>query len=279
MIFLIILFALLGWLVGVALNHAADILPKRQTVFRRSACPHCGAQRSYADWSGLLVSLRGRQACPACGQPRPNLRRSVAVELITPLLFAFLAGWYGLSLQLGIVAVYTAILLLITITDLEHRLILNVVMWPAILFAIVVSLVTPQSGFWLFAVSCRSQLHHIYTHFLPAPSLFWQTALIGGGVGFVISFLAWLLATVLYGPGALGDGDVMLSLFLGLIVGFPYILLTFLIAVILGGVIPLLLMLTRRIGRRSVIPYGPFLTIAGWLVLVWGNQIWQYYFC
>ncbi|NEP83257.1 MAG: hypothetical protein F6K39_37030 [Okeania sp. SIO3B3] len=108
---------------------------------------------------------------------------------------------------------------------------------------------------------------------------FWHEALLGGGVGFLVSFIAWLAAVLLYGPGALGQGDVTLSLFLGLILGFPYIMLTFLLTVLLGGIIPLFLLIFGLVNRRSYIPYGPFLTITGWAMLVWGQEIWQYYFC
>lgn len=279
MIISTILIALLGWLVGVAINHAADVLPTRETVFQAPQCPECGHKYPVAAWSALLALTSSHRVCQQCGHPRPSFSRAVLIELITPALFIMLLWQTGLSYRLGAVLLYTAILLLITVTDLEHRLILNIVILPSILVAIIFSFFSPLSGFWLFGKDCNSLLFGIYTFLLPTPSTFWEIAFIGGAFGFVISFCAWLVAVVLYGHGALGQGDVTLSAFLGLIVGFPYILLTFLFTVLLGGIVPLLLILVRRVNRRSYIPYGPFLTISGWLMLIWGDEIWRFYFC
>lgn len=279
MIILAIVYVLLGWLVGVALNHAAEILPKRQTLAQWPQCPECQSRLPFQAWSALLAFATGHQNCARCGHRRTTLTRSVIVELALPIFFGVLFWRYGISLRLGLVSLYTAILVLITVTDLEYRLILNVVILPSILIAVITSFFTPLPGFWTFAPSCRSLLHAIYTLFLSAPAAFWQVAVIGGAIGFIISFLAWLFATLLYGHGALGQGDVTLSTFLGLILGFPYILPTFLFTVLLGGIVPFLLLITRRISRKSFIPYGPFLTISGWLMLVWGDEIWRLYFC
>jgi leader peptidase (prepilin peptidase)/N-methyltransferase len=65
---------------------------------------------------------------------------------------------------------------------------------------------------------------------------------------------------------------------LGLILGLPNILLSLLFGIFLGGFVALLLLLTRRVGMKTFIPYGPFLTITGWIMLIWGDEIWAYYF-
>jgi len=65
---------------------------------------------------------------------------------------------------------------------------------------------------------------------------------------------------------------------LGVIVGFPYILLSLLFGIFLGGLTALLLLLSRRVGLKTYIPYGPFLTITGWIMLIWRTEIWNYYF-
>jgi leader peptidase (prepilin peptidase)/N-methyltransferase len=60
--------------------------------------------------------------------------------------------------------------------------------------------------------------------------------------------------------------------------GFPHIILSLIFGVFLGGLVALLLLMTRRVGMKTFIPYGPFLTITGWVMLIWGNEIWAYYF-
>ncbi len=247
MITLFLLDALVGWVVGIAINHAADTLPQRATLRRWPHCSACGARHAWLAWSAWLAYLSGQGACGQCGQRRARLTRSLWVEVATPLLFVFLLGRYGPSWYTGLMSIYTAILILVTVTDLEHRLILNAVILPAILLAVGAAFVTP--------------------------GLSWKVALLGGAVGFVLAYVAALLAR-----GGLGGGDVTLSAFLGLIIGFPKILLSLLFGVFLGGLVAFLLLITRRVGLKSMIPYGPFLTITGWIMLVWGDEIWNYYF-
>lgn len=247
MIIPIILYALLGWLVGLAINHAADILPKRTTVFQWPRCAACAARRPILAWSAWLALLSGQQTCPQCGQPYPSRRRSMLVEIVTPAFFVFLFWHYGISTYLGWVSLYTVILILVTVTDLEHRLIFNIVILPSILLALAGTFATD----------------------IPP----WPAALVGGGVAFVLVYIAALVAR-----GGLGEGDVTLSAFLGLVMGFPFILLSLGFGVFLGGFVAGLLLVSRRVGLKSFIPYGPFLTITGWIMLVWGKEIWDYYF-
>ncbi|MDX1521144.1 MAG: A24 family peptidase [Anaerolineae bacterium] len=247
MIFAFIVIAIIGWVVGVAINHAADILPTRKTLLQWPTCSACGQARPLVEWSSLLALVRSGARCSHCGQRSKTFIRSVIVEIVTPLFFIFLLARYDLSLSLVLIALYTAILILITVTDLEHRLIFNVVILPSILFGLAAAFFTPN---------------------LP-----WRVALVGGGLAFVLSYAAAFLSR-----GGLGEGDVTLSTFLGLILGFPHILLSLFFGVFLGGFVVLILLITRRVGLKSFVPYGPFLTITGWIMLIWGDEIWRYYF-
>ena len=252
MIILTILFVILGWFVGIAINHAADVLPTRKTLWQQPVCVICDKPYTRRQWSVIIAWVTGQQPCTHCGKVRPSLRRSVAIELLIPIFFVFLLWQYGVSLKLGLILLYTAILILITVTDLEHRLIFNLVTIPSILLALAAAFITP--------------------------TLTWRSALLGGGVAFAMVYLIWLLGVLVYGSGAFGVGDITLSTFLGLILGFPNILLSLIFGIFLGGFVAVLLVITRRSGRKSFIPYGPFLTTTGWIMLVWGTEIWQYYF-
>jgi leader peptidase (prepilin peptidase)/N-methyltransferase len=243
----IILLAISGWLVGLAINHAADILPTRHSVFQPSHCPTCHTRRPYIQWSAVAAWATRRRRCPHCQALRPTFARSLVVEVVVPALFLFLLSRYGLSLKLGLNLLYTAILVLVTVTDLEHRLIFNIVMLPAIIFAIAAVFFTPGR-----------------------PGLAGRVV---GVFAFILGFLVALAA-----GGGVGDGDVTLSTFLGFILGFPYIILSLTFGVFLGGFVALLLILTGKVGMKTYIPYGPFLTITGWMMLIWGEQIWKYYF-
>lgn len=244
---LIILLALLGWPVGCAINHAANILPTRKTLFQQPYCLNCGLPRAPRQWSALTSLFTKQRACPTCATSPPKFARTLLVELITPVLFGLLGWWYGLTPYLGLVLIYTTVLILVTVTDLEHRLIFNIIILPAILLAIGAAFVTP--------------------------GMTWRSALVGGVTAFVIVYLA-----VLVSRGGLGEGDVTLSTFLGFVMGFPHIVLSLTFGVFLGGFVAFTLLVTRRVTLKTFIPYGPFLTTTGWIMLVWGEQIWSYYF-
>ena len=238
----ILLYTLLGLLMGGLLNVLADDLPAR----RRPAlphCPQCGRTHRPARWLGLT-----RKRCPACGTRQPPRTRLVAVG--TALIFALLWLHYqGLSAELLITSVYLAILALILVTDMEHRLILHVVTLPAITFALLASFftVTPIS------------------------------ALLGAAVGFGFFFLVYLLGGLTFGVGAMGFGDVTLATFIGTAAGFPRIIVGLLVGILAGGVITLGLLLTGRRRLRSKVPYGPFLIIGAVTALLWGEQIIRWY--
>ena len=247
MIIFVILYLLLGWLSAIAINHAADILPTRTTLARLPYCMACQTPYPIGQWSALLAWLRGKTACDSCQATRSRLTRSVIVELVTPLLFLFLWFRYGFSIELGLISLYTVILLLITVTDLEHRLIFHIVILPSILLAAAAGFITP--------------------------GMTWRQAMVGGALAFIVVYVAALISR-----GGLGEGDVTLSTFLGFILGFPHIILSLLFGVFFGGLVAFLLLISGRVTLKTFIPYGPFLTITGWIMLVWGEEIWAYYF-
>ena len=121
--------------------------------------------------------------------------------------------------------------------DLWHRLILNGVVYPAILFTLLVRLLSPRPGV--------------------------LNALLGGAVGLVL-FLVVMLAR----HGALGAGDVKLAAFIG-VVGFSQALWALALGILAGGVGALFMLITRRGGLKSYISYAPFLCLGAMLVLLY----------
>jgi leader peptidase (prepilin peptidase)/N-methyltransferase len=164
------------------------------------------------------------------------------VELALAVAFGLLYTYYGLTGHMLLLSAYVAILVLITVIDLEHRLVLNRVIGPAILLALAAGPFTPN--------------------------LSWRGMLVGGAIGFGLFYLAALLY-----PGGMGAGDVKLAAFIGLITGFPGVFVALLVTVFAGGLISLLLILTRIRSRRDYIPYGPFLVIGGAYALFWGQPL------
>lgn len=210
---------LVGLLAGVAVNWLADYLP-------------AGARPSWTTWG-----WRQRK--------RPYL-----VLAGTAVLFFCLPLWITETVNLVVNSLYIAILILIIVTDLEHRLIFNAVVYPAMLLAL-------AGSFLVTADENNIRL-----------------ALAGGVVGLVVFGALYGLANVMYGRERipLGMGDVKLAVLLGLMLGWHRIWFCLFWAVMLGGAITLLLLLTRRVGRDTALPYGQYLALSGIAFLIWGAE-------
>ena len=214
----IAIWALVGAGVGLALSWLADTFAVRRQLVDSTALPH------RAFWLAIAAAF----------------------------LFG-LAGWrFGLTLHGLMDCVYISVLLLLAVTDLEHRLIPNVIILPAILLALV-------AGFW-------------------ADWMSWKAALLGGAVGLLFFGVAYALANVLYpGKTGLGMGDVTLATFIGLAVGFPSAMTAIVLGILLGGLVSALLLVTRRVTLQTAIPYGPFLILGGLIAMFWGPAIVRWY--
>ena len=241
---MIVLFALLGLLVGGLVNQLGSDLPARRGL-TRPHCPYCGKNRPLWQWLSLPAYLVQRARCPSCGASIKLRHPLVELGVATAYVYLWIA--LGPSVKLVLHLLYTAILALILITDIERRLILNVVTYPAILLAIVASFFTPGMQWW--------------------------SALIGGAVGFFFFLVAALVGNALFGAGALGGGDVKLAAFVGLITGFPLVIGALVLTVLIGAGVSLILLITRVRSLRDPIPYGPFLVAGGMVALLWGYSI------
>ncbi len=244
-----LLFALAGLLAGGLINVLADDLPDRAGV-KGPHCVHCGHRYGLIDWLavGRLLLLRNR--CAHCAMP--DSRRPLLVELGTALVFGSIPLALEISVDALIVALYAAILILIVVIDLEHRLIPHIVTVPATGLALLGSVLAD------------------YTNLL--------SALLGALFGFALFFLLFQLGRRIYGPGALGFGDVTLAMMMGAMLGFPLIMLTLAIGMIIAGAYSLALLLTRLRSRRGSMAYGAVLALGGLIMIVWGPRIYGLYF-
>ena len=259
---MILLYALLGFVIGALINLLADQLPRWRRLRRAPFCPYCGEPRPPWAWSGTLAYLRFKPQCQHCGAPISW--RHPLVELGTAGLFALLWHLYGRSQPSALLipyTVYSSILMLVLVIDLEHKLILNVVMYPAWGLALLGSLFHPQPHFY-------------------------RLSLIGGAVGFGLLYLVYLLGLLFVkvmgkmrgkpvNAGAFGYGDVRLGGFIGLVLGFPDVFSALFIAILLGGLAGLLYWFVAAVIRRryslfTAIPYGPFLVIGTLWIMFFG---------
>jgi leader peptidase (prepilin peptidase)/N-methyltransferase len=231
-----------GLIVGSFLNVVAYRLPRGESlVHPRSRCPSCATQLRALDNIPVVswLALRGR--CHHCGAPVSA--RYPLVELTTGALYAAVVATQddGARIVLGLLLV-TA-LVPITLIDLDHRIIPNRITGPAAIVALVV-IAALDTDFLLEAVI---------------------SAVAGGGFFFI--------AAVLY-PRGMGMGDVKLAGVLGLYLGravAPAILIALVAGVILGAAI-----IARKgavEGRKTAVPFGPFLALGGIVAYFVGNEL------
>jgi len=251
-IFLIFLFALLGLAVGSFLNVCIDRLPRNESIVNPpSHCEVCQHRLAAKDNIPMFSYLRLRGRCRYCQASIP--RRLFWVELATGLIFAFLYWYYGFSVELGVLAFYACLFIIIFVIDLEHGLILNKVVYPGMVVALLLALL-PQS--WLTQWTVTGVAN----------------AALGGGIGFAI-FLLIAIAS----RGGMGWGDVKLAALIGLATGFPLVFFSIIMGAILGGIVAVALVIAKKRTRRETIPFGPFLALAAMITLLWGSNILSWY--
>ena len=135
-----------GSAVGSFLNVCIDRLPRGQSlVGPPSHCAACGKRLAVFELIPIVSYLWLRGKCRACGARIP--KRVLVVELLTGLLFTAISLSYGFGIEFLVLAVYASLFLILAFIDLEHGLILNKIVYPAILISLVLSPFWPSLGF------------------------------------------------------------------------------------------------------------------------------------
>jgi len=162
--------------------------------------------------------------------------------VVTAILFAIFGWRFGPSLVLLIASLWVALLVQVIFFDLEHRLILDRLMFPAYAVALLLSIFTPHLG--------------------------WKQAAIAGVLAGAAFLLLAVVGGVVFKGEVLGIGDVKLAVFIGLVLGFSGTVSALLLGVLLAGVVSIFLMVIRVKGLKDTIAYGPYLCAGALIVLV-----------
>ena len=200
--------------IGAAFGYAADRLAARWPA-------HEDGSIRPRDWRTWLVVITGGLAAAA----------TVARFGATPV-------------HLGVVALYVAALVVLFATDLDQRLLPNVLTYPLVLFAILVYVVGAS------------------------PFLRSGDDLLWAAVAAVVAPVGLFLFAIPFGRDAIGEGDLKLLVSVGLFAGMQKLFYALLVGAFAAGIVVAILVLVRRLSLRSYVPYGPFL-IAGalWAIL------------
>jgi leader peptidase (prepilin peptidase) / N-methyltransferase len=236
-----------GLIIGSFLTVLIHRVPAGESVVApRSRCPSCGAQISARDNIPVVSWLLLRGRCRSCGVRIPG--RYPLIELATAGLFVAVAIRFESVWLLIAVSAFLALLLALSLIDLEHKILPNRIVYPSLI------------GF---------------------PAYLGVARLAGAPVDLgdmIIGFFAYggfMLIVAIVSPRGMGMGDVKLAALIGLVVGaidLPSVAVAAGLAILLGGVGGIVALAMGK-GRKTAVPFGPFLAAGAALAVFWGPAI------
>lgn len=244
--FAIILFIFLfGITLGSFFNVVGLRVPKKIPFANdRSFCRSCSKQLSWYELIPVLSFILQRGRCRNCQQKISPIYP--AVELLTGLLFVLSFHKIGFELELITALLLISMLMIILVSDITYMLIPNKILLFFLPLFIMMRIIQPLEPWW--------------------------SALVGGGVAFLL-----LAIIILVSKGGMGAGDMKLFGLLGLVLGVGKVLLTFFLASLLGAVIGMLLMSFKVIERKQPIPFGPYIIAATIIAYFYGDLFIAWY--
>ena len=210
-----------------------------------SSCPHCGHE--IRPWENIpLLSwlfLRGR--CSSC--QGPISQRYPLVELAGGVLAGVIAWQYGVSWDTLAMLVLTWGLLAMSLIDADHQILPDVLVLPLL---------------WLGLIL------NSFGMFVSLTDAFW-----GAVIGYMSLWSIFWLFKAVTGKDGMGYGDFKLLALLGAWGGWQILPLTILLSSLVGAVLGVIILRVQRNSLSNPIPFGPYLALAGWIALIWGDQI------
>jgi leader peptidase (prepilin peptidase)/N-methyltransferase len=241
-----VLAGLFGAIIGSFLNVVIWRLPRGESLSTPgSHCPNCGAPVKPYDNVPVVSWLLLRGRCRNCGEPISP--RYPLVEALTAGLMALVPIALGTGKEQWIGYAMVLILIPLTFIDLDHRILPNKITYPSVPLAI--------------GLTAAFDTDHLLAHLIAGAAAF----------GFLFA-AAWVY------PNGMGVGDVKLAGVLGLFLGravAPALLLAFLLGTVVG--IGVMIGKGVREGRKTAIPFGPFLSVGGLFGLYLGDEVVDWY--
>lgn len=221
-------------------------------VVPRSACPSCKAPITAMQNIPVLSYLFLKGRCANCGV-RISARYP-AIEALTGILSAAVAWKFGFGWPTLAALVLTWFLIALTFIDVDHQLLPDNLTLPLLWIGLLLSLWGPQGGGAPIPMDMRSSL-------------------IGAIAGYLSLWSVYHLFRLLTGKEGMGYGDFKLFAALGAWLGWKMLLPIILIAAAVGAVVGIAMLAMRGQNRSTPIAFGPFLAAAGWLMLMFGQEL------
>lgn len=215
----------------------------------RSRCPECRHPISAAENLPIVSYLLQRGRCAHCSAPIPV--QYPAVEATSALLAAIAAWHYGFGWQAAAAMLLTWALITLSVIDIRHKLLPDVITLPFIWLGI---------GIALFGV---------FTDL--------RSSVIGAMCGYLSLWFVFHAFRILTGKDGMGFGDFKLLAMLGAWQGWQNVLPIIIVSSFVGAVLGIALILIGGRDRNIPMPFGPFLAAAGWITLLWGESLNRFY--
>jgi leader peptidase (prepilin peptidase) / N-methyltransferase len=235
------------------LSHPPAAAPEHLSLsVPRSACPQCKAPITALQNIPLLSWLVLRGRCASCKHPISP--RYPLVELATGLLSALVAWHFGFGSAAACGILVTWLLIAMTGIDIDHQLLPDnltlPLMWAGLLAAVWIG---PTAG-------------------IPLP-VAPRDAILGAVAGYLSLWSVFHLFRLFTGKEGMGYGDFKLFAALGAWLGWQPLLLIILLSAATGAVLGLLLIALRGRDRAAPMPFGPYLAVAGWIAMLYGDEL------
>ncbi len=214
-----------------------------------SRCQNCGHKITAMENIPIISYLFLKGACRSCKDPI-SIRYPI-IEFISGILTFFVVYHYGYSIQALAACIFTWSLIALFMIDIDHYLLPDSIVFPLLWLGLILS---------LFNVFTTAHL-----------------SIIGAVGGYLFFWIFYQLFKLLTGKEGMGYGDFKLLAALGAWMGWTHLPQIILLSTFVGAVIGVSMIVFRGRDRQLEIPFGPYLAVAGWISLIWGEQINQQY--
>ena len=246
-----ILVFIFGLAIGSFLNVLIYRLPRdKKFVFGRSFCPACQKPIRFYDNIPVLSFLILGGKCRDC-KARISIRYPL-VEILNGLAYLFFYSEYGLDLDFVIYGLLASALIVIFFIDIDFQIIPDLITIPGMILGLAVSFLPDGIGIVNAVIGL----------------------IVGGGALYLIAMLGdWL-----FKKESMGGGDIKMTAMLGAFLGWQKVVIIFFGGAFIGLIIAIALMaLSKKVRSTRVIPFGPFLAVAAFIAIIYGDRIIAFY--
>jgi leader peptidase (prepilin peptidase) / N-methyltransferase len=210
-----------------------------------SACPHCGHKLRFWENIPVISYLLLRARCSSCGEPI-SIQYPV-IELLTGIASLLVAHRFGVSTQTVAALFFTWVLFALTLIDLKKQLLPDNMTLPLLWLGIFIS------------------FYEVFTDL--------KSSVVGAMAGYLILWSVYQLFKLVTKKEGMGFGDFKLLAALGAWIGYSYLPQIILVSSVVGSVAGITMLIIGKTRQQQPIPFGPYLAVAGWIALLWGNAI------